>query len=372
MASIKKRPNGSWRARYRDEDGREHARHFARKIDAQQWLDTVTASVVRGDYVDPNAGRVTFREFYRSWSALQIWESGTREGMDLVPKQAPFADTELRRIRRSHVEAWVQEMVQRGFAPQTVHTRVGNARTVFKAALDDQVIARDPSQGVRLPQRRAREHAMELPSAEDVRAILGASEPWFRVAIGLGAFAGLRIGEVNGLQLGDVDFLRRSIHVRRQVQRRPPLPIEVRAPKYNSERVIYAPDGLLTMLSEHLSEFGTYGDDRWLLPGRDGGPAWPRSLDYYWTKAREAAGLSTRFHGLRHFYASGLIAAGCDVVTVQRSLGHKSPSVTLNVYSHLWSTAEDRTRQAAQGLVEGVLVPVADSVRTPGAASAFD
>ena len=49
-------------------------------------------------------------------------------------------------------------------------------------------------------------------------------------------------------------------------------------------------------------------------------------------------------HALRHTFASALIADGCDVVTVQRTPGHSSPSITLNVYSHLWPSAEDRTR----------------------------
>ncbi len=38
MASITKRPDGRWRARYRDAKGKEHARHFSRKVDAQAWL----------------------------------------------------------------------------------------------------------------------------------------------------------------------------------------------------------------------------------------------------------------------------------------------------------------------------------------------
>lgn len=53
MASIKKREDGQWRARYRDAAGKEHAKHFARKIDAQRWLDETTAAVVTGQYVDP-------------------------------------------------------------------------------------------------------------------------------------------------------------------------------------------------------------------------------------------------------------------------------------------------------------------------------
>jgi integrase len=63
------------------------------------------------------------------------------------------------------------------------------------------------------------------------------------------------------------------------------------------------------------------------------------------------------------FYASGLIAAGCDVATVQRALGHASATTTLNTYSHLWPTAEDRTRSAAEGLLEQTAGIPADSVR---------
>ena len=59
MASIKRREDGQWRARYRDDAGREHTRHFARKIDAQRWIDETTAAVVTGQYVDPKAGKTT-------------------------------------------------------------------------------------------------------------------------------------------------------------------------------------------------------------------------------------------------------------------------------------------------------------------------
>ncbi len=62
-----------------------------------------------------------------------------------------------------------------------------------------------------------------------------------------------------------------------------------------------------------------------------------------------------KLHDLRHFYASGLIAAGCDVVTVQRALGHAKATTTLNTYAHLWPTAEDRTRRAAESIMSASL-----------------
>lgn len=71
-----------------------------------------------------------------------------------------------------------------------------------------------------------------------------------------------------------------------------------------------------------------------------------------------------RLHDLRHYYASGLIASGCDVVQVQTSLGHSNAAIILRVYSHLWPTAEDRTRSAASQLMDAELRGPADSVRT--------
>jgi integrase len=87
--------------------------------------------------------------------------------------------------------------------------------------------------------------------------------------------------------------------------------------------------------------------DRWLFTVGDG-PMYDNDIDSRWRATRTSAELPhVRLHDLRHFYASGLIAAGCDVVTVQRALGHSSATTTLNTYSHLWPTAEDRTRAAA-------------------------
>jgi integrase len=66
----------------------------------------------------------------------------------------------------------------------------------------------------------------------------------------------------------------------------------------------------------------------------------------------------------RRFYASGLIRAGCDVVTVQRALGRSSAAITLTTYSHLWPDANDRTRKAAGELLDQSLGATAYPLRT--------
>src|SRR3954468_6446196 len=126
MASIARRPDGTWRPPYRDAEGKEHARRFDRKVNAQRWLDKVTAAVVTGSYVEPKAGRVTLASFYATWAARQLWAPGTELAMSLAVRTATFRDVELRSLRRSHVESWVKHMVAAGLAPGTVRGRVQN------------------------------------------------------------------------------------------------------------------------------------------------------------------------------------------------------------------------------------------------------
>lgn len=122
-----------------------------------------------------------------------------------------------------------------------------------------------------------------------------------------------------------------------------------------SERTVYAPEGLMNMLSEHVRVFRPGEDpDRWLFPGEGEDSLYGAQMFYRWRCARDAAGVESRLHDLRHFYASGLINEGCDVVTVQRAMGHNSATLTLSTYSHLWPNAADRTREAAAGLFDQV------------------
>lgn len=83
MASIKKRPDGRWRARYRDPAGKEHARHFERKVDAERFLTSVEADKLRGDWIDPAHGRVTFGEYARTWLDGRVHRETTAARVDV-------------------------------------------------------------------------------------------------------------------------------------------------------------------------------------------------------------------------------------------------------------------------------------------------
>lgn len=372
MSSIRKRPDGKWRARYRDSDGKEHARHFKFKDNprdpensAQHWLNSVTAAVVTGTYVDPRDNKQTLETFYADWAPRQIWAASTTPAMNTAMNGCTFRTVEFRKLKRSHGEAWVKAMQTAGLQPSTIRTRVNNVRTVLRAAIRDRALVFDPLDGVQLPRLRRSASAMQIPTPEQMSTLVDKAEGWFEVMLKVSAFAGLRVAEVQGLQLGDIDFLGRTIAVSRQVTRAPGPVVTTTPPKHGSERVVYAADDLLLALSAHVADHGTVGEQQWLFRGSGHQPPLYSRVLSTWNRTASAAKWSGfTFHSLRHFYASGLIAAGCDVVTVQRALGHSSPSITLNTYSHLWPSAEDRTRRAASDIMREVLSTPADRLRT--------
>lgn len=115
-----------------------------------------------------------------------------------------------------------------------------------------------------------------------------------------------------------------------------------------SVRVIPLPQVALDALAAHVADHKIEVDG--LLFTDDVGRPITRSWFGHsvWRRAVAAAGLpkETRFHDLRHHYASLLIAHGESVKTVQARLGHASASETLDTYSHLWPDSDDRTREA--------------------------
>ena len=375
MASIAKRPNGTFRARYRDEDGKEHAKHFKRKRDAQQWLNSVASSVLRGEYVDPKAGKITLQSWFDYWVKTKVWKRGTLLQAEFALKSTPFMSKEIRKVSHADIQGWVKSMTlptktkPAGLAPTTIKTRYKFVNMVFLAAVKERIIGRNPAEGVQLPRQRKAEASMQIPSPAELRNLMDNADPYFRTMIAVAAFAGLRSGEVAGLQVGDIDFLRRTISVQRQIQAQSNTTIEVTTPKDESERVVYVTDNLLSLIAEHLQKFGAWhasDGTSWLFAnGRH--QFWRAPISDRFAKVRKRSGVEGfTFHDLRHFYASGLILQGCDVVTVQRAIGHSSPSITLDTYSHLWPSAEDKTRIASAAVFEEVFEDSADSVRTEG------
>lgn len=364
MASIAKRPDGRWRARYRDDAGREHAKHFSRKVDAQRWLDGVTASVVTGQYVDPRAGRVTFREYAEAWRAAQVHRPSSAAHVETMLRRhayPAFGDRPISSIRPSEIQAWVKG---RTLAPATVHVLHGIVSSVFRAAVRDRLITASPCEATKLP-RKERRKVEPLP-VDAVTALADAVPPQYRALVILCAGTGLRQGEAFGLTEDRVNFLRRTIEVDRQLVGSDAGQARFGPPKTSaSVRTIPLPVVVGEALAEHLRVFGS-GPDGLLFTGEDGVAlrrAWfSREVWRPAVAKADAAPAGTGMHDLRHFYASLLIRHGESVKTVQARLGHATAAETLDTYSHLWPDADDTTRTAVDSALK--ISPAADSLRT--------
>jgi integrase len=244
-------------------------------------------------------------------------------------------------------------------APSTVHVLVGVLRSVLRAAVADRAIAISPADGLKLP-RVERPKVVPL-TAEQVASMQDAVPARYTAAVVVAAGAGLRQGELFGLTVDRVNFLRRTITVDRQLvtlkgtRLAPPKTAA-------SHRTIPVPDVVLQALSAHVATWAA-GPDGVILSAERGTHVSQSSASHIWRKAARRAGLpddADGWHSLRHFYASVLINAGESVKVVQERLGHSSAAITLDTYTHLWPSDEDRTRSA----VATALADLADSSRT--------
>jgi hypothetical protein len=204
---------------------------------------------------------------------------------------------------------------------------------------------------------------MTIPSVEDVGEAIRIAPVWFR------PLSPCALSPARGWGKPPVCGCRMSISCggsstsSHQVQGATVATTRLVLPEYGSERTVHAPAELLEMLAAHVRGIGVVAGE-WVF-SLGGSPLTRNAAGHRWRRVRLAAGLEQfTLHDLRHFHASGRIAAGWDVVTVQRALGHSSATITLHVHSHLWPTAEDRTRAAAARLMAAAVRAPADQLRT--------
>ncbi|MFT3871462.1 MAG: tyrosine-type recombinase/integrase [Nocardioides sp.] len=280
------------------------------------------------------------------------WLDGYRRNRDSTVRQAEthikrikaaFGTMPLGSVRPSHVRTWTAELAAEGLEDSYVYALHSRFAQVFSDAVHDGLVAKSPCSRRTSP--AAGKQRPYVCTTEQMWALHDTLPERLRAAVLLGAFAGLRDAEVCGLRVSDVDFMRGVINPAVQY---PALPLKTDA----SRAALPIPQSLALALSAHVAQWSAEG---FVLVNEWGDQLAPWTLQRAIRTAREKVpGLPPdfRFHDLRHYLASMLIASGADEKVVQARLRHASAKTTLDTYAHLWPDSDESTRTAIDAVMQ--------------------
>ncbi|WP_228790386.1 tyrosine-type recombinase/integrase [Nocardia cyriacigeorgica] len=324
-----------WRARYVDGRGDEHTRRFARKVDAQAWLDGQTTAIVTGLHAPPSAGRATIDVVATAWLAGHpSWEASTRSRYKSIVEKhirPRWGNVRLVDLAHDDIQAWVNEQVVAGAAGGTVRKNLGVLSQICDYAVVTRRISVNPCGTVDRPKQRLAQRRY-LSGLEVERLAEAAGSDWLTVMVL--AYCGLRFAELAGLQVSAVSLRRRRLQIERTITEVDGV-LVTKAPKDHQRRSVPIPAFLVEPLKDHMA--GRRPDAE-VFTSRQGAVLRVRNMRRaWWDDAAKAAGLAGLTpHELRHTAASLAVSQGASVLALQRMLGHDKPSTTLDFYADLF------------------------------------
>lgn len=383
MGFVDKTPSGKkWKAYWREPSGAQRSKTFDTEREAKNFLAQVDVAKSNGTYVSPHAGRTKFGDHARLW--METWNhERTTNARDesimrthVLPK---WEDWQLGKVDHLSAQKWITDLSkQRSRATVAECKRLMSG--VMRSAVRNRLIGVDPTEGVRIPRRRqeARKEEARVLTKEEVRLqLLPAVRPErYRMVVALGAFAGLRWGEVAGLCGDMLNLDQAALYVQRTVTEVAGHTEFKPFPKSAAgRRVVPLPNWLVTELADHVKQFpkgerglvfpndagaplrrglfrtrvwrpalvraGLLGevsqvDDGWEAVWMDGeGNVYSEVLTKYDHAVRlvvekEAGGL--RFHDLRDCFGTWLADDGLEPHKLAKVMGHEKITTTMQYY----------------------------------------
>lgn len=348
-------------------DGSQYSRTFNTKKQAEQWQSQERVDRARDAWIDPNAGRISLREYASEWLSTRQLAPRTREVYDSQLKHilSTFGDTSLSAMEKRAVRTWHSRLVSEVSELQAAKC-YRLLMAMLNTAAEDELIARNRCHVKGAAQEKSPERPL-VPLAKALE-LAAAITPRYRALVLIAMGCGLRMGELLALTRTDIDVLHRRVHVTKQKQELARVGIVVRPPKTEAGvRHPEFPKVLAPEIEAHLAEWVGPEPDAPVFPGPNGGQR--RSTVYRaWHKALEAVGLprDLKPHDLRHL--SNTLTAQVPGITIKDlmvRMGHKSEQAALR-YLH---AAKDADAAMAKGL-DDVLRRASRDVSNTGALDA--
>ncbi len=350
MAHIEDRRDQGrgWRVRYRAPDNRERSKSFRRKVDAERFAVAMESAKLRGEWVDPALGRRTFGSYADEWlSTAAHLKLKTRAGYESLLRRhllPEFGDAPLVRITTPHVRSFIAGLSTSGLSSSRVRQAYQLLSMVMKSAVESGLLARSPCIGVKIQPTPKREMHVLLP--HQIEDLADHAMTCCGTLIYVLAYGGLRWGEAAALRRRKCDLLRSRLVVEESLS-------EVSGELHFGPTKTYArrwarlPRFVSDMVAGHLADHVADDSEALVFAAPNRGPLrYSNYRNRVWNPAvRLLEGVvpsDLTPHHLRHTAASLLISEGASVKAVQEQLGHSSPTVTLNVYAHLFDDDLER------------------------------
>lgn len=356
FGSVRQLPSGRYQVRYQGPDGltRSAPVTFDTETDANVWLTVAEAQIIRGDWIDPDAGRVPLGEYAAKWiaerplapSTVVRYEAALRTQIDPWLGRLDLVDLTPARVRR-----WRRDLLDAGAGTPTVAKAYRLLRAVMNTAVDDELIRRNPCR----IRGADKDGSAERPVAtiDQVFAIADAGRPWCRGLVLLAAFTELRWGELVELRRHNLDLGAEFVRVAGSTSEVRGVLIEGRTTKSRAGvREVGVPAAIVPDLREHLRRWSEQGR---VFVGPRGGRLLRSNYSRHWNEAVEKAGLGQlglHFHDLRHT-ANSFVASSATLRELMTRMGHASPRAA-PIYQHANREREREITEALSRRIEAV------------------
>lgn len=339
MGSIRRAPRTNrWEARYRDPTGRQRTATFARKGDAVAFLAVTETDKRRGEWLEPEASRITLRQWHDRW--WPTVENSDRAANTLVQYESilrvhvlpHLGDRRMATLHRIDVEEWLAALRAGALGSSATRTARTLLGMMLSSAVESRILRSNPLAGVKVA-RRGPTRAKQALTIPQVEALADAAEP-YRVLVLVLAYCGLRPNEAFALRRRHRDDFGQLVVEEGAVEVRGR--ITATDGKTHRARVVPLPRFVAEEL-ERLLVTRPAGPETLVFANSMGGPIGLRNFRRRLDAAAAHAGLPEWVtpYTLRHTCASLMAQQGVPVTTAAAILGH-DPAMFLRVYSHLY------------------------------------
>ncbi|MEH7223904.1 tyrosine-type recombinase/integrase [Bacillus sp. JJ1566] len=382
MASIQKRGENSWlmvvEAGYNAKGKRirrtktiriEDKALLKTKKKLQDHLELILAKfqmeVEAGEYITPE--KMLLKDFIEVWESKYAQENLSEQTLDVYLTYIKnhitpyFGHMRIDQIKPIHIVNFLAQIQRKdgregpvsAGTKQYIHRVL---RNIFERAVKWQFVKSNPVDSVEKPQNNDDDEEKDVYDANEVEVLLASVQdrsPHWRIFVSLALAAGLRRGELLGLEWSNVDLNEKTITIIQTITRgKSGKPIIKKPKSKKSKRIISLPSSIVNELEDFqlywkkekmkMRDKWIEEEHEWLFCNEDGTHFYPTTPTTWWRRFVNSVGIRfIRLHDLRHTSATLLINQGVHAKIISKRLGHSGIRITMDTYGHALRSADE-------------------------------